>query len=75
MQCHHGHHCPAQTVFDPPVRVVRNIYHPQLVRVIHPIEVVNRHHCVPVYEHCYTVIEKNEQCSVSAVKKGKRSAR
>lgn len=65
---HHQHHChnhcqpfcPTVTVFDPPIRVERNICHPQLVKVIHPIEVVNRHHCVPVYQHCYETIEKHD---------------
>jgi len=59
---HRGHHCcpPADPIVTDPRRVVRNFYHPQLVQVIHPIEVINRHHCVPCYEHCYTYSERDE---------------
>ncbi|MBB3113000.1 hypothetical protein FHS18_005102 [Paenibacillus phyllosphaerae] len=61
MSCnYHRPFCPTVTVYDPPQRIERDFYHPQVVKVIHPIEIVNKHHCVPVYEHCYQVIEKEE---------------
>ncbi|MEC0246047.1 hypothetical protein ACI48J_00910 [Paenibacillus chitinolyticus] len=67
MSHHHHHHhnhclCPEKQVFDPPTRVYRDFFHPQIVEVVHPIEIVNRHHCVPVpkHVHCYTV--RDEFC-------------
>ncbi|ALS27495.1 hypothetical protein IJ21_20980 [Paenibacillus sp. 32O-W] len=45
--------CPDAAVYDPPRRIYRDICHPQRVHVIHPIEIVNRHHCIPVYHHRY----------------------
>ena len=54
--------CPTRRVVDPPKVVYRDIYHPQVVEVIHPIEIVNRHHCVPVPVHCYTYTVRDEYC-------------
>ncbi|WP_274363018.1 hypothetical protein [Paenibacillus thermotolerans] len=39
---------PAGPVATAPTIVYNDIYHPQPVQVIQPIEIVNRHHCVPV---------------------------
>ncbi|UQZ85842.1 hypothetical protein SK3146_05132 [Paenibacillus konkukensis] len=59
----HRHCCPpADPIITDPRRIVRNFYHPQLVQVIHPVEVVNRHHCVPVYQHSISYCEKDEFC-------------
>ncbi|TBL75321.1 hypothetical protein [Paenibacillus thalictri] len=55
--------CPAQTVVDPPVTYYQNYFHPQVVTVVHPIEVVNQHHCVPVPHHVYAYSEKDVMCS------------
>ncbi|CAH1197918.1 hypothetical protein PAECIP111893_01078 [Paenibacillus plantiphilus] len=65
--------CPTQTVYDPPVTLYENFYHPQVVQVIHPIEVVNQHHCVPTPHHFYTYSTKDVMCNVSSVKSKKRS--
>ncbi|WP_082053202.1 hypothetical protein [Gordoniibacillus kamchatkensis] len=54
--------CPTGRVVDPPTVVYRDFYHPQLVQIIHPIEVINRHHCVPVPQHIYTYVERDEFC-------------
>lgn len=54
--------CPTSQVFDPPRVVYRDFFHPQIVNVIHPIEVVNRHHCVPIPCHIYTYTERDEFC-------------
>jgi hypothetical protein len=32
----------------------------QLLCLILLFEIVNKHHCVPVYEHCYQTIERHE---------------
>lgn len=52
--------CPTSNVVDPPKVVYKDIYHPQIVNVIHPIEIVNRHHCVPVPRHVYCYSQRNE---------------
>lgn len=54
--------CPTSRVVDPPNVVVNDVYHPQVVQVIHPIEIINRHHCVPVFEHLYTCVVRDEFC-------------
>jgi hypothetical protein len=53
---------PTDPIMTSPERIVRDFYHPQKVQVIHPIQIVNRHHCVPVYEHVYTCEETDEYC-------------
>ncbi|SEB57666.1 hypothetical protein SAMN05443246_1153 [Paenibacillus sp. GP183] len=54
--------CPTSQVVDPPKVVYRDFYHPQIVQIIHPIEIINRHHCVPVPEHIYTCTVRDEFC-------------
>ncbi|MBD2862701.1 MULTISPECIES: hypothetical protein [Paenibacillus] len=61
-----GFHCPTKAIYDPPRVVYRNHYHPQIVQVVHAVEVVNRHHCVPVYQHVYTCSERDEFCGEMA---------
>jgi hypothetical protein len=51
---------PTDPIMADPRRVIRNFYHPQLVQVVHPVEIVNRHHCVPVFHHCYSYSERDE---------------
>lgn len=59
--------CPTETIVDPPVRVFRDVCHRQIIRVIHPIEIVTRHHCVPVFQHVRVVREvEEESCEVNA---------
>jgi hypothetical protein len=55
--------CPTKTIVDPPVRVVQDVFHPQIVQVIHPIEIIRRHHCVPVPVHLYTCTSRDEFCN------------
>lgn len=45
-------------VCEPQV-VCRDFYHPRPQPVIHPIEIINRHHFVPVPQHFFTVTERN----------------
>ena len=65
--------CPTQTVYDPPVTMYQNYFHPQLVNVIQPVEIVNQHHCVPVYQHYTTYSVNDVMCRVSSVKPKKRA--
>jgi hypothetical protein len=58
----HCPQCPTTTVFDPPVRVFEEVFHPQIVQVVQPIEIVRRHHCVPVPYQCITVTVRDEFC-------------
>lgn len=52
--------CQPETVAGQPITRYQNIYHPRLVNVVHPIEIVRRHHCVPVVRHCYTYTVRDE---------------
>lgn len=45
--------CPTIRVYDPPVTVVNDVFHPQIVEVVHQVNVVTRHHCVPCEKHIY----------------------
>ena len=57
--------CPTQTVFDPPITVYEDYYHPQLVNVVQQIEVVKKHHCCPVYHKSCVYTEKDVMVRVS----------
>ncbi|PLT45566.1 hypothetical protein NYE40_10450 [Paenibacillus sp. FSL W8-1187] len=59
MSCRHSH-CSPETVVDPVQTVYRDVYHPQQVTVVHPIEIVTRHHCVPVRCDVYKYICRDE---------------
>ncbi|NWL89545.1 hypothetical protein DMN77_18505 [Paenibacillus sp. 79R4] len=69
-ECHNK--CPEQTVFDPPAAVYQDYFHPQVVNVVHPVEIIRRHHCVPVPNHqfCYSV--KDVFCGGPEVRGKKR---
>lgn len=54
-------YCPkVSPVVTSPTVVYRDFYHPQVVQVVHPVEIVNRHHCVPVPQHVYTYSCRDE---------------
>ncbi len=67
--------CPTQTVVDPPIKVYEDIFHPQMIQVIHPVEIVRRHHCVPVPYHVVAYTERDETCNVSSLNKRKAKKR
>ncbi|HZG55635.1 hypothetical protein [Paenibacillus sp.] len=73
--------CPAQGPIAAPTQtIVENVYHPMPVQVVHPIQIVKRHHCVPVYQHVTTVTVVDEAaanvCGVGRKpKKGRARAR
>lgn len=62
--------CPTQTVVDPPISVFEDVFHPQIIQVIHPIQIIRRHHCVPIPYHIVTYAE-SDFCNVSNVNKRK----
>ncbi|MFF2094097.1 hypothetical protein [Paenibacillus sp. NPDC058174] len=64
MSCHPcDPFCPTVRVYDPPVTVFNDIFHPQIVEVVHRVNVVNRHHCVPCEKHLYEYCYHNEEVS------------
>ncbi|PZE20159.1 hypothetical protein [Paenibacillus xerothermodurans] len=72
--------CPASQVIDPPKVIYKDVYHPQLVQIVHPIEIVTRHHCIPIPQHIPTVVVKDECCPpslspVAHIKKMKKKRR
>lgn len=51
---------PAQPIVCATREIVRDFFHPQIVPVIHPIRMVNRHHCCPILKHIYTTVHDKE---------------
>lgn len=54
--------CPRKTVLDPPIVRREPVYHPQVVDVIHQVEIIREHYCVPVPHHVYQYVVKDEYC-------------
>lgn len=55
------HCCPElDPIVCDPIQVVNDFYHPQVQPIIHPVEVINQHHCVPVPHHMYPVVVKEQ---------------
>ena len=71
---------PVSPIVCPPIVVVRDHFVPQIVPVIHPIQVVDKVHCVPIQQHIYTYSERGVagnvtgNVTVSAKSQKKRSA-
>ncbi|WP_240489058.1 hypothetical protein [Cohnella thermotolerans] len=65
---HHHPNCPTQTVYDPPQVVYENFFHPQVVNVVHPVEVIRRHHCVPIPHHVFTCVTKDVWCDTAEIR-------
>jgi len=64
MSCR-SHRCDPSTIIAPTTRIDRNFFVPQLVDVVHPIEIVNHRHCVPVFRHCCRVFEREADSVLS----------
>lgn len=67
---------PADPIVCPPRPVIRDFFHPQVLPIIHPIEVINRHHCCAIPRHVFTVVEREEvvgPVEIRSVKNGKRT--
>ena len=54
---------PAAPIVAPTQYIVRDFFHPQEVQVIHPVQIINRHHCVPIPKHVYSFQKKDVFCS------------
>ncbi|MCM3784463.1 hypothetical protein M3231_15880 [Neobacillus mesonae] len=59
---HHMKKCfpPLKPIVCEPVNVVKNHFHPQIQPVIHPVQIINKHHPVPVPVHEWVVSETEE---------------
>lgn len=57
----HHHHCEPITIVEKPICIERKVCKPQLVKVIHPIEVITKEECFPVYQHCYEYVDHKHQ--------------
>ncbi|EFM08400.1 conserved hypothetical protein [Paenibacillus curdlanolyticus YK9] len=57
--CHpHKPHCPQlDPVVVDPVNVYKDFYYSQPYDVVHPINIINQHHCVPCPHHVTVVTE------------------
>lgn len=69
---------PAAPVVSPTQVLYNHIYVPQPVEVVHPIQIVNQYHCVPVPYHtvqCTVVDEKAAVCSHKRKKRAKARSR
>ncbi|MFS0727702.1 hypothetical protein [Paenibacillus sp. 1P07SE] len=60
-----------------PTHLYNNVFHPQAQPIIHPVEVINQHHVVPVPQHYTTCSVKDVWCSGrgSRNSRGSRSSR
>jgi len=67
--------CPTVRVYDPPVTVTRDVFHPQIVEVVHQVNVVTRHHCVPCEKHLYEYCYRDENANEVASEQENRSNR
>lgn len=52
--------CQTDRVYDPPVTVFNDVFHPQIVEVVHQVNVVTRHHCVPCEKHIFEISFQDE---------------
>ncbi|WP_127531264.1 hypothetical protein [Paenibacillus kobensis] len=77
MSQYHHKHC--QGKLDPvmldPVQVYEDYYYPQEYEVIHAVEVIRRHHCVPVPKHVHVVYERDVECGLMMRNSRGRSGR
>ncbi|MFO7262507.1 MAG: hypothetical protein C0P68_000075 [Bacillota bacterium] len=39
--------CPPRSVTERPIKIYRNVYHPQPITVVQPVEIIYRHICCP----------------------------
>ena len=69
-----GFQCPqVDPVFCDPIVVVQDFFYPQVVPVVHTIQVVKRHHCVPVSKHIYNYVTTDEAIEERVGVSGRKS--
>ncbi len=67
-------HCPQvlpQQVYEEPVHVFQDFFHPQVVQVVQPVQIIRRHHVVPVpqFVNSYSV---KDVCCISSLRRKRR---
>lgn len=57
-------HCSYDPIVCPPKRIINHQFYPQVVPVVHPIEIVNQTHIIPVPHHVFpvTVRDPGDPC-------------
>lgn len=67
---------PLGPVYTDPTVVYTDVYVPQPVQVVHPVEFVKRYHCVPVPFHVVQYTSREEfpgaTATISSLKKKKK---
>ena len=63
--------CPEKVVVAQPIKVFNDVFQPQIVKIVHPVEIINRLHCVPVPRHVFTFVSSAGQAP-SGHLKGKK---
>lgn len=66
---------PISPIVCEPIVIVRDHYVPQIVPVIHPIQVIDKVHCVPVEQHIYTYTEGEAVAAAAVSGKASRKSR
>lgn len=59
-------------IVTPPQTIVQNSYHPATQPIVHPINVVNQHHTIPIPEHFCAYSYSDVKCGMRASTKGVR---
>ncbi|ASR46726.1 hypothetical protein P4H71_22240 [Paenibacillus kribbensis] len=52
-------HCSYDPIVCPPMQFINHQFVPQVVPVVHPIEIVNQTHIVPIPHHVFPVSVKD----------------
>lgn len=63
---------PLPAIVAPEKTVVKNFYHTAKQPVIHPINIINQHHTIPVPEHFCTYNVKDVHCGLRNRRGGRR---
>ncbi|WP_152396296.1 hypothetical protein [Paenibacillus guangzhouensis] len=62
-------------IVAPTQTVVKNSYHPATQPIVHPVNVINQHHTIPIPQHFCHVTESDVNCGMRARTKGVRKNR
>ncbi|MCR8845554.1 hypothetical protein NQ117_17875 [Paenibacillus sp. SC116] len=57
MSSRHDCYPQVKPIVCPPIKQINNCYQPQVVPVIHPVEIINKVHTVPIPKHIWTYNE------------------
>lgn len=66
---------PVDPIVCQPMQLVNHQFYPQVFPVIHPIEIINQPHCIPVPHHVFPVVVKDACVCSHTRSHGKRQVR